>query len=149
MIPAPHPAPQAFAKPSGIPTGPVIFPQPCCSPSIQSNSKNLVRNKPSHPSRLRAELLESSTAEKDLGVVVDKELSKSQQCVFVAKEANGCLGCLRKSFANLRGRGSPRGAHLELCVPCWVPQYKRNVELLGQAQLRNYKDDQRPGASLW
>lgn len=118
MIPAPHPAPQAFAKPSGIPTGPVIFHQPCCSPSIQSNSKNLVRNKPSHPSRLRADLLQSSTAEKDLGVVVDKELSKSQQCVFVAKKANGCLGCLRKSFANLRGRGSPSEAHLELCVPC-------------------------------
>lgn len=68
-----------------------------------------------------------------------RELSKSQPCVFVAKKASGCLGCLGQSFANLQGKGSPSGARLELCVPCWVPQYKRNLELLGQAQLRTTK----------
>lgn len=65
-----------------------------------------------------------------------KELFESQQCVFVAKRASGCLGCLRKSFANFQGRNSPGEAHLELCVQCWIPQFKRDLELLGQAQLR-------------
>lgn len=42
--------------------------------------------------RLWADLLESSSAEKDPGVLVENNLSMSQQCSLVAEAANGILG---------------------------------------------------------
>ena len=50
--------------------------------------------------RLGADLLERSSAEKDLGVPVDGRLATSQQCALVAKKTNGILGCITKSVAS-------------------------------------------------
>ncbi|GAB0177092.1 mitochondrial enolase superfamily member 1 [Grus japonensis] len=57
----------------------------------------LGRNNTTQQYRLGADLLESSSAEKDLGVLVDNKLSMSQQCALVA---NGILECIRKSMAS-------------------------------------------------
>ncbi|KAJ7407522.1 hypothetical protein WISP_125897 [Willisornis vidua] len=93
-----------------------------------------------HQYRLGADLLENSSAEKQLGLLVDGKLSMSQQFVPVAKKANGTLGCIRKSSASrLREVILPLYSalvrpHLECCVQLWAPQYKRDMELLEEVQ---------------
>jgi len=106
---------------------------------------HLEKNNPMHQYRLRADLLESSSVERDLGVQVDDRLTMSQQCPLIAKQANGILGCIKKSVAS-RSRevllplytalGRP---HLEYCVQFWAPHFKQDEELLERVQWKATK----------
>jgi len=53
-----------------------------------------------HYYRLGAGLLESSSVERDLAVLVGDKLATNQQRALVAKQANGLLGCIKKSVAS-------------------------------------------------
>ncbi|PKU32473.1 pol- hypothetical protein [Limosa lapponica baueri] len=106
---------------------------------------HLGRNNPMHQDKLGADLLESSSVEKDLGFLVDNRMITSQQCGLVAKKANGLLGCIKKSVASRSGEiifplySALMMPHLENRVQFWASRFKKDKELLERVQQRATK----------
>ena len=83
-----------------------------------------------------AEQLESSSAEKDLGILADTKVNLGQQRVLAAKKARVILRCVRQSIGS-----RSRDVILPLCsalerpqrecwVQFWAPQDERDVDIL-------------------
>ena len=79
---------------------------------------HLGQSNPRYIYRLGGELLESSPAEKDLGVLVDENLNMSQRCVLAAQKANGSWALSEEERGGQQGRG---GDFPSLLCPCEDP----------------------------
>lgn len=90
-------------------------------------------------------LLETVAMEKDLGVIMDRELSFQPQVDKVIKTANSVLGTIKRTFTKLDCSSfsvlykSMVRTHLEYCQEVWSPYKKGMINALEKVQQRATK----------
>ena len=89
--------------------------------------------------------------ERDLGVLVDKQLNMSEQCTASAEKANRILGCINKGITSrdkeviISLYSVFIRPHLEYCVQFWFPLRKKRCGEAGDGPEKGHKDGQGTG----
>ena len=96
---------------------------------------HLGQGNPGYTYRWGNERLESSSAERNPGVLVDGKLNMSQQCPGVPQ----ALHCSWSREGLVPLYSVLVQPHLEYCVQFWVPQYIKDIKLLESVQRRATK----------
>ena len=106
---------------------------------------HLGSNNPNFSYSMNGVWLESSKAEKDLGVFVDDKLRFSKQYLEARNKANRMLGFISRNVAHRSKEviktlyNAYVRPHLEYCVQAWSPHYKNDIEMLEKVQHRATK----------
>ena len=100
---------------------------------------------PSHDYTLFGKQLDSTSEERDLGIIVDGDLKFHRQAAAAAAKANQILGVVRRSFANLTVQSFPVlfksliRPHLEYGNRIWGPGSVGDQKLIEKVQRRATK----------
>ena len=83
--------------------------------------------------------------EKDLGVIIDMELTFEEHIATKVKKANGIMGLIRRSFSFLDGETFKKlytsfvRPHLEYRNPVWSPHLRKHIKMLESVKERATK----------
>ena len=86
--------------------------------------------------------LEAVHEERDLGIMITKDLKCSKQCLDAAKAANKILGMIKRTFTCksediiLQLYKSLARSRLEYCIQAWCPHLRKDIDLLEKVQRR-------------
>ncbi|GAB0180916.1 hypothetical protein GRJ2_000556900 [Grus japonensis] len=106
---------------------------------------HLEKHNPGVQHRLGSTWLETSSVERDLGVLVDNKLYMSERCAAMTKKANRMLGCINYGITSRDKEviillySTFIRPHLEYCVWFYSPLCKKDVDRLERVQRRATK----------
>ena len=98
-----------------------------------------------HRYSLNDKELEHVFEEKDLGVIIDMELSFEEHMASKIKKANGIMGLIRRTFSYLDPATFKTlyttfvRPHLEYAQPVWSPHFRKHIKMLEKVQIRATK----------
>ena len=94
---------------------------------------------------MKNHILETTSAEKDLGVIVDDSLKFHKHTAAAVRKANTILGIIKKSFVTLNQQTLPLlyksmvRPHLEYGNVIWGPHFKGDQQMIEKIQKRATK----------
>ncbi len=103
------------------------------------------RNNMGHEYTLGGVKLASTEEERDIGVLINKNLKPGKQCERVARTANGVLSQILRAFSYRDKVTLPRiyktyvRPHLEFAAPAWSPWHRGDIDVLEKVQKRLVK----------
>ncbi|CAH8480123.1 unnamed protein product [Dicrocoelium dendriticum] len=105
-----------------------------------------IRHQGSYSYRLGTDVLQQSTLERDLGVLVQDDLGCSRQSEKASKTGNQHVGLLRRAFGQINSSifrqmlSAYVRPHVEYAIQAWHPWLKHDLNALEQPQRRASKN---------